>query len=184
MSLVHNTADAPRAVAGAQHACGCGCAEASAPGVPRRTAVLAGAGLAAALVAGCSSNGASTSVAAAPDPAEAGDGAGSSAPAAGGSTGGAAGRALVRTAAVPVGGGVVVDGKYVVTQPRQGEFKAFSAICTHAGCVVNSVSSGTINCPCHGSRFSIADGSVAGGPAPSGLPAQTVTVSGDSVHLG
>lgn len=179
MSLIHNTADLPGAVDGSEPACACGCAETPARGVPRRTAMLAGAGLAAALAAGCASNGtSSTSVAAAPSGGDAGNGAGSA-----GAGGGSAGQTLVKTSEVPVGGGVVVNKTYVVTQPRQGEFKAFSAICTHAGCPVNSVSGGTINCPCHGSRFSIADGSVAGGPAPSGLPAQAVTVSGGSVHL-
>ncbi|GAA1958776.1 Rieske (2Fe-2S) protein [Kitasatospora viridis] len=76
---------------------------------------------------------------------------------------------------VPVGGGKVYrDQRIVVTQPTAGQYKAFSARCTHAGCVVDTVAGGTIQCPCHGSRFAIADGSVADGPAPSPLPAYTV----------
>jgi Rieske Fe-S protein len=96
--------------------------------------------------------------------------------------GGAA--ALAKTSEIPVGGGKVIDGKsVVVTQPVAGQFKAFSSTCTHAGCTVSSVSNGTINCPCHGSRFSVKDGSVKTGPAPSGLAEKNVTVQGDSIVL-
>lgn len=78
--------------------------------------------------------------------------------------------ALVAAADVPVGGGVVVkDANVVVTQPNQGEFKAFTAVCTHSGCQVGSVSDGKIVCPCHGSAFSIEDGSVVNGPAQAPL---------------
>ncbi|TDU03681.1 nitrite reductase/ring-hydroxylating ferredoxin subunit [Streptomyces sp. 846.5] len=81
------------------------------------------------------------------------------------------------TSDVPVGGGKVYkDQKIVVTQPVSGQFKAFSAVCTHAGCLVDGVQGGTIVCPCHGSRFKVADGSVANGPASSPLPAKTVAV--------
>ncbi len=71
----------------------------------------------------------------------------------------------------------------VVTQPSAGEFKAFSATCTHQGCAVKSVSDGVINCPCHNSNFSIADGSVQSGPATKPLPSVAITVSGDSITL-
>jgi Rieske Fe-S protein len=100
----------------------------------------------------------------------------------GGSTGG--GAELAKTTEIPVGGGKVIEAqKVVVTQPTKGNFKAFSAVCTHAGCTVGSVSNGVISCPCHGSRFSAADGSVKGGPAPSALAAKNVTVQGDSITL-
>lgn len=89
---------------------------------------------------------------------------------------------LVATADVPVGGGVILkDEEIVVTQPAAGEFKAFSAICTHQGCLVSSVSDGKIRCACHGSSFEITDGAVAGGQASSPLPAVAVTVEGDQV---
>lgn len=79
--------------------------------------------------------------------------------------------------AVPVGGGEIFPAqKVVVTQPTTGIFHAFSAICTHKGCTVGSVSGGTINCPCHGSKFRIADGSVAHGPATAPLPAKQVSL--------
>ncbi|MFF9124613.1 Rieske 2Fe-2S domain-containing protein [Streptomyces sp. NPDC014889] len=96
----------------------------------------------------------------------------------------AAGPELASTADIPVGGGKVFAAqKVVVTQPKKGEFKAFSAICTHQGCTVNKVANGTIDCPCHGSRFRIADGSVAHGPAISPLPTKQIKVEGNSVRL-
>ena len=52
------------------------------------------------------------------------------------------------------GGKVFADDKVVVTQPEKGEFKAFSAVCTHAGCLVSGVKDSVITCDCHGSRFS------------------------------
>lgn len=107
---------------------------------------------------------------------------------AGGSAGGSGGSGGtgggIRTADIPVGGGKVFGKeKIVVTQPAAGEFKAFSAICTHQGCPVGSVGGGTINCPCHGSKFSIEDGSVEEGPATNGLAAKTVAVSGDTLTV-
>lgn len=100
-----------------------------------------------------------------------------------GSPGSAAGR-LAATSDIPVGGGkVFASDKVVVTQPVQGTFKAFSAICTHEGCKVNKVANGTIGCPCHGSKFAIADGSVVHGPASRPLPARQITVSEGEVRL-
>ncbi|MFH9063965.1 Rieske (2Fe-2S) protein [Streptomyces coeruleorubidus] len=95
-----------------------------------------------------------------------------------------AGRDLASTDEIPVGGGKIFkEEEVVVTQPEQGRFKAFSAICTHQRCTVASVSDGTINCVCHGSKFRIADGSVAHGPATRPLPAEQITVEGNSVRL-
>lgn len=94
------------------------------------------------------------------------------------------GTPLAKTSEIPKGGGVVFAGqKVVVTQPSAGEFKAFSAICTHQGCTVSEVKDGTIHCPCHGSRFRITDGSVAQGPAVQPLAATKVTVVGGEVTL-
>jgi Rieske Fe-S protein len=96
--------------------------------------------------------------------------------------GGAAG--VVAVADVPVGGGVVIaDEKLVVTQPAEGDFKGFDSTCTHQGCQVAEVSDGQIKCPCHGSRYSIEDGSVVGGPAPAPLAEKGVAVEGDQVVL-
>jgi Rieske Fe-S protein len=82
------------------------------------------------------------------------------------------------TSDVPVGGGKVYrKEQVVVTQPTAGSFKAFSAVCTHAGCVVDGVDNGVITCPCHGSQFKTADGSVAQGPAQTALPSIPVAVT-------
>jgi Rieske Fe-S protein len=95
-----------------------------------------------------------------------------------------AGSILGSASDVPVGGGVVFkDQKIVVTQPVKGEFKGFSAVCTHMGCAVSSVEGGTINCPCHGSKFSIEDGSVESGPATKPLPEVDVAVAGDDITV-
>jgi Rieske Fe-S protein len=107
---------------------------------------------------------------------------GSAASGAAGSAG--SGKAVVKAADIPVGGGTVFDAaKVVVTQPKSGEFKAFSAICTHMGCTVAGVANGTITCPCHASTYDAATGQVTGGPAPAPLPSKSVTVSGGSITI-
>jgi Rieske Fe-S protein len=91
---------------------------------------------------------------------------------------------VTTTAAVPVGGGVILpEHDLVVTQPAAGRFAAFSATCPHAGCTVRAVVAGTINCFCHGSRFRIADGSVAGGPSQEPLHRKDIHVSGNEIRL-
>lgn len=96
-----------------------------------------------------------------------------------------AGQTLGASADVPVGGGKIYpDERVVVTQPAGGDFKGFSAVCPHQGCLVATVSDGTINCACHGSKFSIEDGSVVNGPATSGLPDVAVKVDGSSITTG
>ena len=94
------------------------------------------------------------------------------------------GQALTSTKDVPVGGGTVLsDQKIVVTQPAQGEFKAFSSICTHQGCPVSEIQGDAIVCNCHGSKFSIADGSVLNPPASEPLEEASTTVEGDTVVI-
>ncbi len=111
-------------------------------------------------------------------------GSSASAPASSANPATSAAPATVGSASVPVGGGVVLaERKIVVTQPVAGEFKAFSAVCTHQGCVVSSIADGKINCACHGSVFSAADGSVQRGPATSSLAPVNLTVSGDQITL-
>jgi Rieske Fe-S protein len=100
-----------------------------------------------------------------------GDSGSSGATPGGGSTtstsgGGGGTDALASTSDIPVGGGTIFsDQQVVITQPTQGDFKGFTAICTHQGCTVSSVTDGVINCPCHGSQFSITDGSNVTGPS-------------------
>ncbi len=85
---------------------------------------------------------------------------------------------------IPVGGGMVIaEPPLVVTQPSQGEVKAFTSICTHQGCKVNAVSDNQIFCPCHGSIFSAIDGSVIRGPATEGLSAAAVSVDGTKISF-
>ncbi|EGE45372.1 Rieske 2Fe-2S domain-containing protein [Streptomyces sp. SID4928] len=137
----------------------------------RRTVLAAGAAGAAALATGCGSSGGNGGGDTSATPTATGD-----------ATGGAE---LARTGDIPVGGGTVLkERKVVVTQPEEGEFKAFSAVCTHASCLVSTVSDGTINCPCHGSRFSITDAAVEAGPATRPLPAERISVSGGTIRLG
>ena len=162
----------------------------------RRAVVAGGCGLAAvATLTACAGYGAGGPVtASAPNEAAgtAGGAAGGAAsgPAgvsAGGSapgTAGAGANAVAAVADVPVGGGIVLAARdLVVTQPVAGTFKGFSATCTHQGCKVAEVKGGTINCPCHGSRFAVADGTPAAGPATKPLPEKAVTVQGSSVVL-
>ncbi|MEU6625428.1 Rieske (2Fe-2S) protein [Streptomyces litmocidini] len=130
-------------------------------GVARRTVVAAagGAGLAAALAA-CGSG--ADDKGAAPE-----------------------GTVLARTGDIPVGGGkILADKGLVITQPKAGEFKAFSSKCTHQGCAVSSVKDGVIVCPCHQSHFDISDGSVKSGPAPSPLPPEPIQVVGEEISPG
>lgn len=94
------------------------------------------------------------------------------------------GAELAKTTDIPEGGGKVFKSEgVVVTQPEAGTFKAFSAVCTHQGCAVTSIANGVIICPCHGSKFSITDGSVQSGPATQALPSERISVDGDAITL-
>jgi Rieske Fe-S protein len=120
-------------------------------------------------------------------PTEAGSAASTAGAAAAGTgtkTGGQTGTLLGLAADIPVGGGMIFTAaKVVVTQPANGEYKAFSAVCTHVGCLLNQVADGTIDCPCHGSKFQISDGAVVAGPAPTALPAAAITVTDGKILL-
>jgi Rieske Fe-S protein len=90
----------------------------------------------------------------------------------------------VATSKVPVGGGVILeDADYVVTQPSKGSYKAFSKICTHQGCTVSEVGNGVIHCDCHGSEYSIKDGSVTNPPAPKPLAEAKAKVFEGKVYV-
>jgi len=142
------------------------------PDVPRRSLFAAGMGLTLAGLglAACSS------------PTDTSTGGGATT--ASGSTGGAASGNSVKKADVPVGGGVIMqNANFVVTQPTAGTYKAFSNVCTHQGCPVSAIMNGAIVCTCHGSQFSVKDGSVISGPARRALAAATVTQSGDALVI-
>ncbi|MDI3407518.1 Rieske (2Fe-2S) protein [Streptomyces cavernicola] len=162
----------------------------SRPDPARRTVVAAAVGAAglAAAVTACGDSGGSGSEEGASGGTETGGAdtpTGGATKETGGDTGGGSGgKPLAKTSDIPEGGGKVFkDEGVVVTQPTSGEFKAFSSTCTHQGCAVRDVSGGTINCPCHGSKFAMADGSVKNGPATKPLPTEKIEVSGDEIRL-
>jgi nitrite reductase/ring-hydroxylating ferredoxin subunit len=165
------------------------------PALSRRRALTGAAvgGLSLPLLAACG-GGPSGTPAAQPAGPSAGSGGGqSNGGPSGGSTSGGSSNAILLTAAsgVPVGGGVILGlQNVVVTQPTKGRFEGFSATCTHQGCILATVSSGTINCACHGSQFSITDGSNVTGPlgSPAGsvapLPKVAVKLQGKDIVAG
>jgi Rieske Fe-S protein len=149
---------------------------------PSRRTVLRGAGLAAVTVgaaAACGSGDTDDTSAASSSTTSASASSSSS------SGGAAGGTELASVADVPVGGGMVVAAqKVVLTQPTSGDIKAFSTRCTHQGCAVSSVKDGFIVCPCHNSKFAIADGApTPESPAKQPLATAQVTVSGDKITL-
>ena len=92
--------------------------------------------------------------------------------------------AIAKTSDIPIGSGKKFDVEGVpilITQPRAGEFRGFSAVCTHAGFVMTNMANSEIKCDNHGAVYSADDGSVLSGPAPRALGKVTVTVEGDDV---
>jgi nitrite reductase/ring-hydroxylating ferredoxin subunit len=154
--------------------------------VATRRTVLQGAliaGVATPLLAACSSGGGDKSSTAA---GTVGGGASKGSAGAGGSGSGNAGGSappLTTTSDIPTGSGKIFGTEgVVVTQPKAGEFKGFTNICTHMGCPVHDVTT-TINCICHGSEYSITDGAVVRGPATVALAAKPLKVSGKDINL-
>jgi Rieske Fe-S protein len=145
----------------------------------RRTVLAGACGTCAAALAGCA-----TYTTGRPAPTDLAPG-----PAVGGlpgdaPAGGAGAGVLARTTDIPVGSGkVFADADVVVTQPTAGTFVAFSATCTHQGCTVSTITADTVDCPCHGSSFALADGSVVSGPAKTRLPEKKITVDGGQIRM-
>ncbi|MBB5787337.1 Rieske 2Fe-2S domain-containing protein [Jiangella mangrovi] len=149
-------------------------------GTPRRHVLVLGAAGVVTAATGCTVYGDEDPPA--PRPTADGDGSGGD--------GGGGGSAVATTGDVEVGGGLILaDQGVVITQPTAGDFRGFSSVCTHQGCTVTSVGDGTIDCACHGSRFSIEDGSVvqaAAGLSPDDqdpLPEVAVSVDGDQISI-
>ncbi|WEO75842.1 Rieske (2Fe-2S) protein [Cryobacterium sp. SO2] len=138
------------------------------PALTRRTLLVAGSAGTALALAAC-----------APNTSSSGSGTG-------GDSGTTTPTEVARLSDVPVGGAVAVmfDGaQIIVSQPTAGEVVAFSAICTHQGCIVQPEKTG-LNCPCHQSLFDTATGAVLQGPATEPLPPVAVTLDGDKVLAG
>ncbi|HEX6522816.1 MAG TPA: Rieske (2Fe-2S) protein [Streptosporangiaceae bacterium] len=94
------------------------------------------------------------------------------------------GTVLASVKEIPVGSGKIFPAhQVVVTQPTKGKFHAFSAVCTHVGCILNKIANGTIDCPCHGSEFRITDGSLVTGPANGPLPKKNIKIVEGKVVL-
>jgi Rieske Fe-S protein len=158
-----------------------GCGEAC---TTRRAVVTSAAGAAALALTACGSYGGDDSAAPQAPAPEGSTGAGNGDAAEGDSTeaGGKAGNVLAKTADVPVGSGLILEEEGIVlTRPKKKTIKAFSMTCTHAGCNVTDFSDGTVTCPCHGSAFSIEDGSVVDGPAKEPLEEVEVTVKSGNI---
>jgi arsenite oxidase small subunit len=69
----------------------------------------------------------------------------------------------------------------VLVHLENGDFVAYSAICTHQGCVV-AFKDGQLACPCHGSVFDPSNGGeVVTGPANQPLPEIAVKVQDGNV---
>jgi len=69
----------------------------------------------------------------------------------------------------------------ILIRDSGGDLRAFSAVCTHAGCTVG-YQGGVIVCPCHGGEYSAETGEVIAGPPPSGLVERRVLESGGEIY--
>ena len=69
----------------------------------------------------------------------------------------------------------------IVIREEDGSVKAFSAVCTHAGCTVG-YEGGTIVCPCHGGEYSAQTGAVIAGPPPAPLQPRRVLEANGKIY--
>lgn len=76
-----------------------------------------------------------------------------------------------------------VGGKAVIVVRDRNGFNAFSASCSHLGCLVNwNVEKKEFHCPCHAAVFD-ARGGVVSGPPPAPMPPYKVKEVGDKVFV-
>jgi len=83
---------------------------------------------------------------------------------------------------IPVGSAKVF-GKFIIAQPTEGKFVAYSSRCPHQGARVADVEGDRLVCPSHGSEFSIADGSVLVGPARDPLEPANLKAADDKLEV-
>jgi Rieske Fe-S protein len=70
----------------------------------------------------------------------------------------------------------------ILIHTAAGEIHAYSQKCTHLSCAVYcDLAAGTLECPCHNGRFSLAQGRVLAGPPPRPLPRILVERRGDDL---
>jgi len=100
------------------------------------------------------------------------------------------GKSIGAATQVPVGGSAAFNDPTtgdpsLVIQQTADVYKAFDAICPHAGCTVAyQASAGVIACPCHGSEFNPKTGAVIVGPATSGLtPIKVIKGSNGDLYV-
>jgi len=75
---------------------------------------------------------------------------------------------------------IVATPATVIINLGNDDYRAFTARCPHAGCLVGSVTTAGIVCPCHGSTFDVRNGRVLVGPAEQGLRALPATLATDT----
>lgn len=102
-------------------------------------------------------------------------------------SGSGGGRVLAGSVAdIPAGTGVVVamGSKPVIVTNTEAGLAAFSAVCTHLGCIVDfDPVVRQIVCPCHDGHFNASTGVVVSGPPPRPLPPVATVIEADQVYL-
>jgi nitrite reductase/ring-hydroxylating ferredoxin subunit len=97
------------------------------------------------------------------------------------------------TASVELGAGsevakgaskLYLDQNVVVSRADDGSLKAFSNICTHAQCAINTLQGTTLVCPCHGSEFDARTGKVLRSPATEPLHELSVETRNGKIVTG